>query len=171
MIGVGVDFGTSNSAAAWYDGQRVHLVDLEATSAIMPTATHLDRELVTLTGEAAVAQYIDENRDRIVGIVLCVQQKSEKAEFDLPQRREAGTGVADDLYRQLGDAGVDVLYDDRDERPGVKFADAELIGIPWQVVIGPRGVKDGVVELKSRSGGDAENLPPADLLARFGAAG
>ncbi len=66
MIGVGLDFGTSNSAAAWYDGERVHMVPLEEEGPIMPTATHLDRDLVTLTGEAAVSQYIDENRDRIV---------------------------------------------------------------------------------------------------------
>ncbi len=66
MIGVGLDFGTSNSAAASYDGTRVYMVRLEDAEAIMPTATHLDRELVTLTGVAAVNQYIEENRDRIV---------------------------------------------------------------------------------------------------------
>jgi hypothetical chaperone protein len=66
MIGVGLDFGTSNSAAARYDGTRVYLVRLEDAEAIMPTAMHLDRELVTLTGVAAVTQYIEENRDRIV---------------------------------------------------------------------------------------------------------
>ncbi|MDG1232752.1 MAG: Hsp70 family protein [Pseudomonadales bacterium] len=66
MVGVGLDFGTSNSAAAWYDGAKVRMVPLEESDAIMPTATHLDRELITLTGEVAVARYIDENRDRIV---------------------------------------------------------------------------------------------------------
>lgn len=66
MIGIGIDFGTSNSAAAWYDGEAVHLVRLEESGAIMPTATHLDRELKPETGEAAVSQYIEENRDRIV---------------------------------------------------------------------------------------------------------
>jgi hypothetical chaperone protein len=66
MIGVGIDFGTSNSAAAWYDGTQVVLVQLEDHDAIMPTATHLDRELKTTTGQVAVDQYIEENRDRIV---------------------------------------------------------------------------------------------------------
>ena len=66
MIGVGIDFGTTNSAAAWYDGRRVVMVHLEENDTIMPTATHLDRELTTSTGQAAVDQYIDENRDRIV---------------------------------------------------------------------------------------------------------
>ncbi len=76
MKGVGLDFGTSNSAAAWYDGSTVHLVQLEESDAIMPTATHLDRDLVTLTGEAAVAQYIDENRDRIVELTPEVVAKA-----------------------------------------------------------------------------------------------
>ena len=66
MIGIGLDFGTSNSAAAWYDGEKVRMIPLEKCDAIMPTAMHLDRELIALTGEAAVTQYIDENRDRIV---------------------------------------------------------------------------------------------------------
>ena len=66
MIGVGIDFGTSNSAAAWYDGTQVVLVQLESSGAIMPTALHLDQDLVTATGHAAVDQYIEENRDRIV---------------------------------------------------------------------------------------------------------
>ena len=66
MIGVGIDFGTSNSAAAWYDGERVHMIALEEHDAIMPTATHLDRELSITTGSAAVEQYIEENRNRVV---------------------------------------------------------------------------------------------------------
>jgi hypothetical chaperone protein len=66
MIGVGLDFGTSNSAAAWYDGEQVRMIPLEKCDVIMPTAMHLDRELIILTGEAAVTQYIDENRERIV---------------------------------------------------------------------------------------------------------
>lgn len=65
-MGFGIDFGTSNSVAAWFDGERVHLVNLESSGAIMPTATHIDQDLVTITGEAAVDQYIEENRDRIV---------------------------------------------------------------------------------------------------------
>ena len=71
MIGVGIDFGTSNSAAAWYDGSVVRLVMLEPSKVgegkdIMPTATHIDRDLQTSIGETAVTQYIEDNRDRIV---------------------------------------------------------------------------------------------------------
>jgi hypothetical chaperone protein len=76
MIGVGIDFGTSNSAAAWYDGKRVHLVRLEVAETVMPTATHLDRELATLTGREAVDQYIEENRDRIVELTPEIIAKS-----------------------------------------------------------------------------------------------
>jgi hypothetical chaperone protein len=77
MIGIGIDFGTSNSAAAWFDGTRVRLVQLESDEAIMPTATHLDRELRTKIGKAAVQQYIDENRDRIVELTPEIVGKSD----------------------------------------------------------------------------------------------
>ena len=67
--------------------------------------------------------------------------------------------VADRLYDDLGAARVDVLIDDRKERPGVKFADAELIGIPYRITVGPRGLADGVVELSVRGTGDRSELP------------
>jgi len=72
-----------------------------------------------------------------------------------------------DLYARLGAAGVDCLYDDRDERAGVKFADMELIGLPWQLVVGPRGVKAGTVELKSRRTGESAELSVDGALARL----
>jgi len=82
---------------------------------------------------------------------------------------DAATDEAcDTLYRQLAAAGYDVLYDDRDERPGGKFATADLIGIPWQVVIGPKGLADGKVELKRRSTGERELLPLDSVIARLG---
>ena len=59
--------------------------------------------------------------------------------------------IANQIYEDLNDKGIDVLIDDRDERPGVKFADAELIGIPLRVTIGPRGLENGIVELLERS--------------------
>ena len=70
------------------------------------------------------------------------------------------------MYEKLMKAGADVLYDDRDTRAGVKFADADLIGVPWQIVIGPRGVKAGVVEMKSRREGASEELSPEVALLR-----
>ena len=71
------------------------------------------------------------------------------------------------LYRALSAAGRDVLYDDRDERPGGKFATADLIGIPWQVLIGPKGLAEGKVELKNRATGERELLSPDDVIARL----
>jgi prolyl-tRNA synthetase len=85
---------------------------------------------------------------------------------------DSGTDAAcERLYRELSAAGRDVLYDDRDERPGAKFATADLIGIPWQIVIGPKGLADGKVELKRRATGERETLPLADVAARLGVAG
>jgi prolyl-tRNA synthetase len=66
--------------------------------------------------------------------------------------------VANRLYNDLETAGVDVLIDDRAERPGVKFIDAELIGIPYRVTVGPRGLADGVVELSVRSTSEKSEL-------------
>jgi hypothetical chaperone protein len=77
MIGVGLDFGTSNSAAAWFDGETLHMVQLEPPFEIMPTATHLNRELITRTGRAAVTQYIEENRDRMVELTPEVVAKAQ----------------------------------------------------------------------------------------------
>jgi prolyl-tRNA synthetase len=71
------------------------------------------------------------------------------------------------LYADLLAKGVDVLYDDRDERPGAKFATADLIGIPWQVFVGPKGLAEGKVELKRRSDGSRELLSPDDVLVRL----
>ena len=69
----------------------------------------------------------------------------------------ACAAAADKLYADLGAAGVEVLYDDRDERGGAKFATADLIGLPWQLVVGPKGIANGVVELKRR-GGDKQEI-------------
>ncbi len=82
----------------------------------------------------------------------------------------AETGAAcEDLYRKLSAAGIDALYDDTDQRPGGKFATADLIGIPWQILVGPKGLAEGKVELKRRADGSREMLTPAEALARFAA--
>ena len=62
--------------------------------------------------------------------------------------------ACEDAYAKLTNAGIEVLYDDRDIRAGGKFADMDLIGLPWQIVIGPKGLKNGVVELKNRRTGE-----------------
>jgi prolyl-tRNA synthetase len=68
------------------------------------------------------------------------------------------------LYRDLQGKGIDVLYHDLDERPGSKFATADLIGIPWQVVVGPKGLAEGKVEVKKRADGSRQLLAPGDAL-------
>ncbi len=68
------------------------------------------------------------------------------------------------LYNSLLEAGIDVLLDDRDERPGVMFAESELIGIPHRLVVGDRGLKQGIVEYKNRRSGDAQELPLGDVI-------
>ena len=71
---------------------------------------------------------------------------------------DACDAACEDAYANLQNAGVEVLYDDRDERGGAKFANMDLIGLPWQMVIGPRGLKDGVIEVKNRASGEKEEL-------------
>ena len=89
--------------------------------------------------------------------------------LNLKQGDAATDGASEGLYRELTAKGVDVLYDDTDQRPGAKFATADLIGVPWQVLIGPKGLAAGTLELKKRADGSRENLSPAatvDLLTR-----
>ncbi len=74
-------------------------------------------------------------------------------------------GVAEELYGELVTAGVEVLYDDRDERPGVKFKDADLVGLPIRVTVGNAYVKEGVVELRSRKDRRERRVPKQDVLA------
>jgi prolyl-tRNA synthetase len=77
------------------------------------------------------------------------------------------TSAADEIYGRLRDLGVDTLYDDRDERGGAKFATMDLIGLPWQLIVGPKGLERGVVELKRRAGGEREELSIEGALARL----
>ena len=76
-----------------------------------------------------------------------------------PRVREA----ADSLYAELAAAGIEVLYDDRDARPGVKFADAELLGIPHRLVLGERGLEAGTCEYRDRRATDNEDIPLASV--------
>ncbi|MFN3933741.1 MAG: proline--tRNA ligase [Parvibaculum sp.] len=71
------------------------------------------------------------------------------------------------LYEKLQAAGISVLYDDTDERAGAKFSNMDLIGLPWQLVVGPRGLKSGTVELKRRATGEREELSPEAALSKI----
>jgi prolyl-tRNA synthetase len=80
---------------------------------------------------------------------------------------QSSVSAAEQIYAQLNAAGVATLYDDRDERGGAKLASMDLIGLPWQLVVGPRGVAAGTVELKRRSTGEREELSIESALARL----
>jgi prolyl-tRNA synthetase len=77
--------------------------------------------------------------------------------------------AAEDLYAKLKAAGVEALYDDRDERGGVKLGSMDLMGLPWQVIIGPRGIAAGTVELKNRASGEREELSVESARSRLAA--
>jgi prolyl-tRNA synthetase len=87
--------------------------------------------------------------------------------LNLKQGAADTDAACEGLYRDLTGRGIDVLYHDLDERPGSKFATADLIGIPWQVLVGPKGLSEGKVELKARADGSRELLSPADAVARI----
>jgi prolyl-tRNA synthetase len=79
----------------------------------------------------------------------------------------ATTAACEDIYGRLRQARSEVLYDDRDERPGAKFADMDLIGLPWQLIVGPRSLAQGKVELKRRATGEREEIGVDAALARI----
>jgi prolyl-tRNA synthetase len=87
--------------------------------------------------------------------------------LNLKQGASETDAACEQLYRDLMTKGVDVLYDDTDQRPGGKFATADLIGVPWQVLVGPKSLGEGKVELKQRSNGDRMLISPVDAVARL----
>jgi prolyl-tRNA synthetase len=83
--------------------------------------------------------------------------------LDLRAGEEATGRITSDIYRKLSG---DALLDDRDERAGAKFADADLMGLPWQIIVGPKGAAKGVVELKRRATGERQEVSVDDALAQ-----
>jgi prolyl-tRNA synthetase len=111
-----------------------------------------------------VAALIEANHDE-AGIKWPEQVAPFKiAILNLKAGDAATDAASESLYRDLTAKGVDVLYDDTDQRPGAKFATADLIGVPWQVLIGPKGLAAGTLEVKKRADGSRENLSPAATL-------
>ena len=111
---------------------------------------------------AVIEQHNDEN-----GIVWPISVAPlEVAVIPLNVGEDLVWPVAEKIWHDLADAGVETVVDDRDERAGVKFADADLIGLPFQVVVGKRGVGEGVVELKIRATGERETLPIDEVALR-----
>ncbi len=87
--------------------------------------------------------------------------------LNLKQGDGATDAASEKLHRALGAQGLDVLYHDLDERPGSKFATTDLIGIPWQIIVGPKGLASGQVEVKNRGDGSRLLMSPDEALARF----
>ncbi len=86
---------------------------------------------------------------------------------NLKQGDATADAACEGLYKALTAAGLEPLYDDRDERAGAKFATMDLIGLPWRITVGPRGLAAGVVELTSRRTGESEELAPEAAIARI----
>ena len=86
---------------------------------------------------------------------------------NLKQGDAEADAACERLYDALSVLGLEPLYDDRDERAGTKFATMDLIGLPWRITVGPRGLKNGVLELTSRRTGESEELPPEAVVERL----
>jgi prolyl-tRNA synthetase len=149
-------------------------------------------QLRTKYSEALNATYLDENGQAQVMEMGCygigvsrivaaaIEQNYDERGITLPvamapfqiaiapigyKKSEVVRNTADKLYAELTAAGsIEVLLDDRDERPGVMFADLELIGIPHRIVIGERGLKEGMVEYKGRRDTEAQQVPLQEIV-------
>lgn len=87
--------------------------------------------------------------------------------INLKQGDPEADAACEALYKSVEALGLEPFYDDRDERAGAKFATMDLIGLPWRITVGPRGLKNGVVELTSRRSGESEELPPEEAIKKI----
>jgi prolyl-tRNA synthetase len=111
-----------------------------------------------------VAAAIEQNHDAN-GIVWPVPLAPyEVAVLELQQDDDNVIATAKKIYEDLQAAGIDVLYDDRDERAGVKFKDADLIGIPYRIAVGKKGLAEGIVELKLRKGTEVRKINIGEVV-------
>ncbi|HET9894183.1 MAG TPA: proline--tRNA ligase [Streptosporangiaceae bacterium] len=117
--------------------------------------------------ERAIAAIAEAHHDD-AGLVWPVQVAPAEVTVILLSAKDAEVrAAAETLYSSLLDAGVEALLDDRDVRPGVKYADAELVGIPFRVSVGPRDLADGVVEITARATGEKERVPVAEAVSHL----
>ena len=80
-------------------------------------------------------------------------------EINLNTKDTACNRICEEIYEKLTDSRIEVLYDETEERPGAKFAKMDLIGLPWKLVVGPKGLAEGRVELSNRRTGESQLLP------------
>ncbi|MBS1195663.1 MAG: proline--tRNA ligase, partial [Actinobacteria bacterium] len=116
-----------------------------------------------------MAAVVEEHHDE-AGIVWPVSVAPYEAVVTPVAADAATTAAAESIYRELLERGIEALLDDRDERPGVKFADAELIGIPYRVTVGPRRLAEGKVEVVRRQGRATQMAAPGEAAAVVAAA-
>ena len=90
--------------------------------------------------------------------------------INLNHKDEECVKVCDEVYEKLGTKGIEILYDDTDERPGAKFAKMDLMGLPWQIVVGPKGLAEEKVELVYRRTGEANLLALGEVLQKLSTA-
>jgi len=118
---------------------------------------------VTRTMAAAIEQNHDEN-----GIIWPASIAPFQVVVVLVSVKDSDqAGMAEKVYRMLNGAGIETVIDDRNERPGVKFKDADLVGYPVRVTVGSKAVASGEVELRLRTGGDTEMVPVSELVSRI----
>ena len=86
---------------------------------------------------------------------------------NLKQGDDVVDAACDALYKEFTVSGLEALYDDRKERAGGKFATMDLIGLPWRITVGPRGLNNGLVELTSRRTGNSQEMTPAEAVLRI----
>jgi prolyl-tRNA synthetase len=119
---------------------------------------------VTRTVAAVIEQLHDEN-----GIIWPISVAPYQVHVvPVNLKDEATRQTAESIYAGLSARGVETLLDDRDERPGAKFKDADLMGVPLRVTIGERGLKDGVVELRDRKSGATDRVPVGEAVETCG---
>jgi prolyl-tRNA synthetase len=142
--------GTKYSAS-----MKCHFLDAEGKERPMPMGCYG----IGVTRVAAAA--IEQNHDGD-GIIWPVPIAPFHVEIVPAGKEPEVVEVAEKLEAALEAAKLDVLLDDRDERPGVKFKDADLLGVPFRVTVGKKGLAEGIVELKERRGGEVKKVPIAD---------
>ncbi len=111
-----------------------------------------------------VAAAIEQNHDKDGMVLPLPLAPVQIMLLNLSPKDEAITNAAEQLYQDLQQQGIEVIIDDRDERPGIKFKDADLIGIPYRLTVGKSFSKDGVIEIKKRASGDTSAVPLAECL-------
>ncbi len=109
-----------------------------------------------------IAAAVEQNHDKDGMIFPMPLAPFQVIILNLGLKDEGITGAAESLYEQLRNKGIDTLLDDRDERPGIKFKDGDLLGIPLRVTVGKNFARDGLIEIRKRSSGETESVPLAE---------